>query len=219
MPADGREDSLLRSIGLPPSPGQPVERKYQRMDLFQVPPGFRGRSKVIVQLWWLVQSTLFAMSPQVMYGWRAWLLRLFGARIGKGAIIRPSVKTPYPWKLTIGDYCHIGDKVELYTYGEIEIGDCAVISQQSYLCAGSHDYASPTFDIFARKIVIGPEAWLATDVFVAPGVTIGSGAVVGARSSVFHDVPPAAIAVGTPARVIGERRMRDGSDSAPSDKP
>lgn len=218
MPAENREDLLLQSIGSPSQSGQPVERKYQRMDRFQVPPGFRGRSKMIVQLWWLVQSTLFAMSPQVMYGWRAWLLRLFGARIGQGAVIRPSVKTPYPWKLTIGDYCHIGDDVQLYTYGAIEIGDCAVVSQRSYLCTGSHDHTSPTFDIFARKIVIGSEAWLATDVFVAPGVTIGSGAVVGARSSVFHDVPSAAIAVGTPAQFVGERKMRHESGSAHGDR-
>ncbi|MGA3071440.1 MAG: putative colanic acid biosynthesis acetyltransferase [Terracidiphilus sp.] len=191
-----------------PSSGEPVLPSYQQLDRFQVPPGFRGRSKVYVQLWWLVQSTLFAMSPQAMYEWRAWLLRLFGARIGRGAIIRPSVRIPYPWKLSIGDYCHIGDEVHLYTYGEIDIGDCAVISQRSYICTGSHDYTSPTFDLYAKKIVIEAEAWVAMDVFVAPGVRIGRGAVVGARSSVFHDVPSGAIAVGTPAKVIRERRMR-----------
>lgn len=178
------------------------------MDQFQVPRGFRGRSKAYVQLWWLVQSTLFAMSPQVAYGWRRWLLRLFGAKVGKGAIIRSSVKIPYPWKLAIGDYCHIGDEVQLYTYGEIEIGDCVVISQRSYLCTGSHDYSSPAFDLTAKRIAVESEAWVATDVFVAPGVRIGYGAVVGARSSVFHDVPPGMIAVGTPAKVIGPRRIR-----------
>ena len=136
------------------------------------------------------------------------LLRLFGAKIGKKTIIRSSVKIPYPWKLRIGDYCHIGEDVDLYTYGEIEIGDCAVVSQRSYICAGSHDHTSPTFDLVAEKIVIESEAWLATDVFVAPGVRIGHGAVVGARSSVFHDIPPASIAIGNPARVIGERTMK-----------
>jgi putative colanic acid biosynthesis acetyltransferase WcaF len=184
-------------------------REYQALELFKVPPGFRGRSKVYVQLWWLVQATLFAMSPQPMYGWRRWLLRLFGASIGKNTLFRPSVKIPYPWKLKIGDHCHIGDEVHLYTYGEIEIGDCTVISQRSYLCSGTHDHTSSSFDLLARKIVIGSEAWLATDVFVAPGVTIGYGAVIGARSSVFKDIPPGAIAVGTPAKVIGERRMKD----------
>jgi len=143
-----------------------------------------------------------------MYGWRNYLLRLFGARIGKNTIIRSSVKIPYPWKLSVGDDCHIGDEVQLYTYGKIEIGDCTVVSQRSYLCTGFHDYTIPTFDLMAKKIVIESEVWVATDVFVAPGVTIGSGAVVGARSSVFHDVPPGTIAIGTPARVIGERKMK-----------
>lgn len=184
------------------------QRQYQRLDQFRVPAGFRGRSKVFVQLWWLVQSTLFAWSPQILYGWRSWLLRLFGAKIGKGAIIRPSVRIPYPWKLTMGDHCHIGEEVHLYTYGEIELGDCVVVSQRSYLCTGSHDHTSPTFDLISEKIVVGSEAWLATDVFVAPGVRIGPGAVVGARSSVFKDIPPGMIAVGSPATVIGERRMK-----------
>jgi putative colanic acid biosynthesis acetyltransferase WcaF len=143
-----------------------------------------------------------------MYGWRAWLLRLFGARVGKRTIIRPTVKIPYPWKLTIGDYSHIGDEVHLYTYGVIEIGDRVVVSQRSYICTGSHDYTSPTFDLLAKKIVIEAEAWVAMDVFVAPGVTIGRGAVVGARSSVFHDVPPGTISIGTPAKVVGQRTMR-----------
>jgi putative colanic acid biosynthesis acetyltransferase WcaF len=178
------------------------------MDQFRVPPGFRGRSTVYTQLWWIVQSTLFGMSPQVFYGWRRWLLRIFGARIGKGVILRPSVRVTYPWKLRVGDFCHIGDDVVLYTLAEIEIGDCAVISQRSYICTGSHDHTSPTFDIYARKIVIESEAWLATDVFVAPGVLIGSGAVVGARSSVFSDVPPGVIYVGSPARFVGTRIMK-----------
>jgi putative colanic acid biosynthesis acetyltransferase WcaF len=185
-----------------------VPPRYQELNRFQVPRSFRGRSKMYVQLWWLVQSTLFAMSPQVMYGWRALLLRMFGARIGRGTIIRPSVKITYPWKLTIGNHCHIGDEVNLYTLGEIEIGNCAVISQRSYICTGSHDYTRPTFDIFAKKIVIEAEAWVAMDVFIAPGITIGHGAVVGARSSVFRDVPAGTISVGTPARVIGRRNMK-----------
>jgi putative colanic acid biosynthesis acetyltransferase WcaF len=184
------------------------DRRYQRMDEFQVPPGFRGRSAAYTQLWWIVQSTLFGLSPQVFYGWRRWLLRSFGAKIGKGVFLRPSVRVTYPWKLTVGDYCHIGDEVVLYTLGEIEIGDCAVVSQRSYICTGSHDYTSPTFNIYAKKIVIESEAWVATDVFVAPGVRIGTGAVVGARSSVFSDVPPGVIYVGTPARFVGKRTMK-----------
>ncbi|KAA6464934.1 colanic acid biosynthesis acetyltransferase WcaF [Acidobacteria bacterium AB60] len=190
------------------STAAPAQRRYQRLEDFRVPHGFRGRSALYTQLWWIVQSTLFGMSPQALFGWRRWLLRVFGAKIGKGVFIRPSARVTYPWKLSIGDHCHIGDEVVLYTLGEIEIGECAVVSQRSYICTGSHDYTSPTFDLYAKKIVIEPEAWVATDVFVAPGVRIGTGAVIGARSSVFTDVPPGTIYVGTPARHAGVRTMK-----------
>ena len=186
--------------------------EFQRLDRFRVPAGFRGRPGWYVQLWWLVQALLFRPSPQVLYGWRRWLLRRFGARIGRGVLIRPSTRITYPWKLTVGDYAWIGDDVELYTLGEITIGAHAVVSQRCYLCTGSHDYTHVTFDIFARPIVIGEQAWLATDVFVAPGVEIGAGTVVGARSSVFKSLPGGVIARGTPAVVVRERgRVEDPS--------
>lgn len=183
-------------------------RQFQRLEDYRVPPGFRGRSALFVQLWWICQATLFAMSPQPLYAWRNFLLRLFGAKIGKHTIIRQSVRVTYPWNLTVGEYCQIGDDVVLYTLGKITVGDCAVISQRSYICTGAHDYESPTFDIYQRPITIEPEAWLATDVFVAPGVIIGRGAVIGVRSTVLSDMPTATICAGTPARAIRPRRMK-----------
>ena len=177
----------------------------QNLSKFALPEDFRGRSVVVVQLWWLVQSTLFACSPQFMFGWRRWLLKLFGAKVGKAVLVRPSVKVTYPWKVSIGDHVWIGDDVVLYSLGEIEIGDHAVVSQRSYLCAASHDYTQADFPIYDKKVCIGAQAWLATDVFVAPGVTIGEGAVVGARSSVFYDLPPMMVCVGSPAKPIKPR--------------
>ncbi|HBC8780783.1 TPA: colanic acid biosynthesis acetyltransferase WcaF, partial [Escherichia coli] len=111
----------------------------------------------------------------------------------------------YPWKLTLGDYAWVGDEVNLYTLGEITIGAHSVISQKSYLCTGSHDHASQHFTINATPIVIGEKCWLATDVFVAPGVTIGDGTVVGARSSVFKSLPANVVCRGHPAVVIRKR--------------
>jgi len=177
----------------------------QNLKLFKLPVGFRGRSAFIVQLWWLVQTTLFSPSPQFMYGWRNWLLRRFGAHIGKGVVIRPSVRITYPWKLEIGDYAWVGDNAELYTLGEIKIGNNAVISQKSYLCTGSHDYKVETFDIYQIPIVIEDEAWIATDVYIAPGVTIGKGAIVGARSSVYQDMPAGMVCIGSPAKPYKKR--------------
>lgn len=153
-----------------------------------MPANFRGKPGWYVQLWWVVQAVLFHPSPQIMYGWRRFLLRSFGAKIGKGVILRPSVQITYPWKLTIGDHSWIGDDVVLYTLGEITIGNNAVVSQRSYLCTGSHDFTKPAFDIFSKPIIIGHECWLATDVFVGPGVTINKGMVIGARSSVYKNI-------------------------------
>ena len=178
---------------------------YQDLYKFKLPPNFRGKPGWYVQLWWIVQDTLFRWSPQFMYGWRRFLLKLFGAKIGKDVIIRPTAKVTFPWKVKIGDYSWIGDDVVLYSLGEIEIGNNVVISQRSYICTGSHDYTKIDFPILAKKIVIEDEAWLATDVFVAPGVKIGKGTVVGARSSVFKDLPPGKVCIGNPAKPIKDR--------------
>lgn len=181
----------------------------QNLKIFKLPKNFRGKNAFTVQLWWFVQALLFKTSPQVCYGWRRFLLRLFGAKIGKNVIIRPTAKITYPWKVTIGDYSWIGDDVVLYSLGDIEIGDNVVVSQKSYLCAASHDYKKEDFPIFDKKIVIEDECWLATDVFVAPGITIKKGTVVGARSSVYKDLPPNKVCVGNPAIIIKEREIAD----------
>src|SRR5579863_5721945 len=135
--------------------------KFQDLSTFTLPPGLRGRPNWYVQLWAIVQTLLFHPSPQVFYGWRRFLLRLFGAKIGKGVILRPSITVTYPWKLKIGNWSWIGDHVTLYTVGEIIIGESAVVSQLSYLCTSSHDYTRPTFDTLVEPIRIEPEAWLA----------------------------------------------------------
>ena len=177
----------------------------QDLKTFKLPKNFRGRNAFTVQLWWLVQSIFFRTSPQFLYGWRNFLLRLFGAKIGKKVIIRPSVKITYPWKLSIGDYSWIGDDVDLYTLGEIDIGNHVVISQRSYLCTGSHDYLKTDFPIYQKPIKICDQVWIATGVFIAPGTTIGEGSVIGSRSSVYKDIPSNKICIGTPAKIIRDR--------------
>lgn len=85
--------------------------EYQILENFSMPEGFRGRPLFVIQLWWIIQGTFFGLSPQFMYAWRVFLLRLFGAKIGKQVIIRPTVKVTYPWKVTVGDYSWIGDNI------------------------------------------------------------------------------------------------------------
>jgi putative colanic acid biosynthesis acetyltransferase WcaF len=177
----------------------------QDLKNFRLPPNFRGRPAWFVQLWWIVQATAFRCSPQFMYGWRRFLLRLFGAKIGRGVLLRPTVEITYPWKLSIGDSSWIGDHVGLYTLGEIRIGDNACVSQHCYLASAYHDHTQPTFDMIGSFVAIEPEVWLATRVFVGPGVTVGRGAVVGACSVVLKDLPPMMVCAGNPAKPIRPR--------------
>lgn len=181
--------------------------RYQDLARFSLPPGFRGRPAWLVQLWWLVQASLFRCSPQFAYGWRRWLLRRFGMAVGQGVVIRPSATITYPWKVVIGDNAWIGDEVVLYSLGEITIGADAVVSQRSYLCAADHDHTQIDFPIRARPVHIGAQAWIGTDVFVGPGVRVGRAAVVGARSSVFRDLPPAMICLGSPCVPVKPRPL------------
>lgn len=169
----------------------------------------RGRPSLIVLLWWLVQSVLFPLTLHNFNSWRCALLRLFGAQIGKNVVIRPTARFTYPWKVSIGDYSWIGDDVVLYSLDRITIGAHCVISQKSYLCTGSHDFTDVTFSLKTAPIVIHNGAWLATDCFVALGVTIGANSVIGARSSVFKDIPPQQVAWGNPTRPQYARKMRE----------
>lgn len=180
---------------------------YQDLSRFRVHPAFRGRSGVIVLLWQLVQATLFGLSPQPAYAWRRFLLRLFGANVGEGVLIRPTARVTYPWKVRLGRYSWIGDHAELYSLGPITVGEHAVVSQKSYLCAGSHDISDVTFPLTSAPIVVEDQAWVATGCFVYPGVTIGYGAIVAAGSIVRKDVPPKMMAAGAPATVRKARPL------------
>lgn len=186
--------------------------QFQNLKEFKLPRKFRGKPSWYVQSWWLVQMLFFKTSPQFMYGWRNFLLRCFGAQIGKKVMIRPSAHIQFPWRLKIDDYSWIGDEVVLYNLGEIHIGSHTVISQRSYLCAGSHHHGNPGFSIYTKPIIIESQCWLAADVFVSPGITIGEGTVVGSRSSVFNTLPAGKICFGTPAIVIKDRLQEDNDD-------
>ena len=183
---------------------------WQDLSSFRMPSGFRGRSILWVQIWWFFDSVFFRNSPQFAYKFRANLLRIFGARIGRDVIIRPTVRITYPWRISIGDYAWIGDNAELYSLGDIHIGAHAVVSQHSYLCAGDHDHTQSDFPIRGRAIHIGAQAWVAAHVYIAPGVTIGEGSVIGARSSVFSDMPAGWVCLGSPCKPIKPRLLANG---------
>jgi putative colanic acid biosynthesis acetyltransferase WcaF len=168
-----------------------------------------SRSTKIKRLLWAgVEATLFRGSFHTMNGWRSFLLRLFGARVGRRCIIRRTVRTYYPWNVVIGDMCIIGDKAELYSLGQITLGNGVMISQQAYLCAGTHDYTDISLPLMTPPIEIGAEAWICARAFVGPGVKIGKGAVVAACGVAVKDVEEWMIAGGNPAKAIKKRELK-----------
>ncbi|PSN11432.1 colanic acid biosynthesis acetyltransferase WcaF [filamentous cyanobacterium CCT1] len=182
-------------------------RPWVRLDAYDQSWYKPGRSKGTILLWWLLQAMIFPLTPHASHAPRCWLLRQFGATVGKGVVIRPTARFTYPWNVTIGDHSWIGDDVVLYSLEQITIGEHCVISQKSYLCTGSHDIHDPRFGLVVAPVVIQNGAWIATDCFVAPGVTVGANSVVGARSSVFKSLPPGQVCYGNPCRAVAPRRM------------
>ena len=160
----------------------------------------KGKPSWFILLWWLVQGIIFPLTPHHFNGIRRTLLRLFGAKIGTGVIIRPTARFTYPWKVEIGDYSWIGDDVIFYSLDRIDIGKHCIISQKTYLCTGTHNPHDPAFGLITANITIGNGVWVAADCFIGPGVEIGSNALIGARSSVFENMPATFICMGTPCR-------------------
>ncbi len=167
------------------------------------------KQKVARALWMIVQASLFRWSWHNMYGWRNFLLKLFGAKLGRSVRIRPTARIEIPWNIDIKDGVVIGDFVTLYSLGLITIGEASCISQLSYLCAGSHDHTKRSFDLLKPPITIGKEVWVAADSFIGPGVTIGDRSVIGARSTVLKSIQADVVAVGHPAIPIGNRKLTD----------
>lgn len=169
----------------------------------------RGRGGIIILLWWFIQGTIFRFSLHNMYSWRRHLLRLFGAKVGKGVKVRATAKFTYPWNVKIGDYSWIGDDVTLYSLDQIVIGSDCVISQKSYLCTGTHDIKDPYFGLITKPILIKDGAWIASDAFIHPGVIINEASVVAARSNVTKEIPANEIHAGSPASFIKYRFEED----------
>ncbi|WP_036601021.1 WcaF family extracellular polysaccharide biosynthesis acetyltransferase [Olivibacter sitiensis] len=170
---------------------------------------FSLRNRLMRLLWGIIYWLLFRYSPRPLHGWRSFLLRCFGAKVGKGVHVYPAVTIWAPWNLVLDDECGIANGVELYSQAVIDIGKRAVISQGSYICTGTHDYTKKGFPLYTLPIHIGAEAWLAADVFVHPGVTIGEGTVIGARSVVTKDMPAWMVCAGFPCKPLKERVLED----------
>jgi putative colanic acid biosynthesis acetyltransferase WcaF len=169
-------------------------------------PSFSLENRLIRALWIVVWSVGAAWTPRQLAPWRRFLLRLFGARMAPGSDVRASARVWFPAHLEMHARAVISPRVNCYCMGPIVIGEDALVSQGAHLCAGTHDYDSPEFQLKARAIHIGARAWIAAEAFVGPGAHIGEGAVLGARAVAFGQLAPWTVYSGNPARPIRQRR-------------
>ncbi len=158
--------------------------------------------------WGIVRGTVWKLAWKRVPSLRCLILKTFGTKTNLKTELAGSCRVEMPWNLTLGEYTAIGPRVHLYNLGEMVIGKRTIISQDCYLCGGTHDYASPTFELIRSKIVVGDDVWIAAGAFIGPGVTVGDGAVIGACSVVTKDVPPWTVVAGNPAKVIKPRVMK-----------
>ncbi len=158
--------------------------------------------------WRFVQASLFRTSPASWHRWRRWLLRRFGARIGRRVRIHPSVRVQRPWQLRLDEGVCVEARAILNAAGGLQIGANTLVSQDAHLCTTNHDYRDRDMGFLACPIVIGRDCWIATDAFVGPNTRIGDGSMLAARSTAFGDLPGGMLLIGEPATA---RRPRPGS--------
>lgn len=165
----------------------PTELSSPDLSSFRNKQFERGASR-FKELLWIIVSAVAVRSFIPGNAHRKLVLRAFGAKIGRGVVIKPGVQIKFPWRLCVGSHSWIGENAWIDNLAKVTIGDNACISQGTYLCTGSHDWSSESFDLIVKPIRIGNGAWVAAKVVVAPGVSIGDGAVVPLGRVVRKDV-------------------------------
>lgn len=165
--------------------------------------------------WQWVQRLLIRPSFRRSHNWRRFVLNRFGAKIHRTSGSKASTHIWHPWLFEMDEYSMLSEGVVVYNLGQVTIGKHTVLSQDVYLCAGTHDHTKPNLPLQKPPITIGSGVWICAGAFIGPGVTIGDNAVIAARSVVVNDVPPGMIVGGNPAKTIKprhmDRRKTDGS--------
>jgi putative colanic acid biosynthesis acetyltransferase WcaF len=178
-----------------------------RLETFDNKTFSRGASRFKEVLWWLCRTLLFDSWFPVPSALKTNALRLFGAQIGKGVVIRGRVNITFPWRFKCGDNVWIGDEVHILSLAEVIVGSDVCLSQRAFVCTGSHNHQSESFDLVTKPIIISDGCWVGALTFLAPGVTLEAGSVTAAGSVVVKDVAAGVTVAGNPARPISTTKV------------
>lgn len=193
--------SLSRPV---PITAEPVTRV--RNDRFDPRRGLdRGRPRWVEAAWYLVKCALFLTALPVPGSVKRGALRLFGATVGTGVVIKPRVNIHLPWRLSIGDHAWIGEEVFILNFEPVWVGAHACVSQRVFLCTGNHDYRDPSMPYRNAPIRLEDGVWVGAQCFVGPGVVAGVDAVITAGSVVTRSLPAGAVCAGNPCVPVGSR--------------
>lgn len=155
---------------------------------------------------WFLVNAIFLQNPIVPFSsLKVFLLRTFGAKIGKNVVVKPNVNIKYPWNLTVGDNTWIGEKVWIDNLGKVTIGKNVCLSQGSFLLCGNHNYKKETFDLMIKEIILEDGVWIGAKATVCPGVTCKSHSVLSVGSIATSDLEAYSIYQGNPAIKIKDR--------------
>jgi putative colanic acid biosynthesis acetyltransferase WcaF len=169
-------------------------------------PAFSQSDRLRRLLWNVSWAVFYKLSPRPLHAWRSFLLRAFGAKMGPNCHFYPKSKVWAPWNLICADQVTAGDGAEIYNPAPVTLGSHAILSQDAYLCAATHDYDDPAFPLIAYAMNIGAYAWVCARASVAPGVNVGEGAVLGLGSVATRNLDAWTVYAGMPAVKVKERQ-------------
>jgi len=199
--------STAAPLQTPAGPIAAATGSWVDLAAFDHPEYSSGRGGVLRTLWYYCSLLVFESGWLPVSGFKARLLRLFGAQVGVGLVIKPHVRIKYPWRLVVGDHCWIGQGAWIDNIEDVRIGSHVCVSQLVYFCTGSHDYRRRKFDLTARPIAVADGAWIGARATLLPGVSVGANAIVAGGSVVTKSVNAATIVGGNPAKPIARREL------------
>jgi putative colanic acid biosynthesis acetyltransferase WcaF len=194
------------STALRPSLRESPATSAEHTDPF-LAPAFPLTDRLLRAVWGLAYVVFFRLSPRPFHAWRAFLLRCFGAQMGKHCHVYARARIWAPWNLVCADHATIADEAVIYNPQLVQLGSHAIVSQQAYLCCATHDYEDPKFPLVAFPISIGSYAWVCARATVQAGVSVGDGAVLALGAVATKDLQPWTVYGGVPARKIKGRRI------------